>query len=1130
MPHLDHRFLAVIQELEGDLLLGEPLFFPELSCLARSRIKLAATLRRRVSEAAAELDPGDLYCRRLVGAPQTGSIDVTLEPLRNDPTWRNTVRLRFDYVWWRHGTEAVLAYFPALGIEVLVGAGESPSVELSRQVHCALVRLRVTQSLRRLVWLQQVRRVSIETLSVSVKVRSPKQRAVKREAADQTAASVLRSVATDLCRRELSPAFEVEHTLTRLADALGAKRPTSVLLVGSSGVGKTAAVHEFVRRRREFELGGTPFWSTSGSRLVAGMSGFGMWQQRCQNLVREASKSKAIVHIDNLVELMDVGKHVGNQQGIASFLRPHLNRGELVAIAECTPEQLPLIEREDPLLLDVFQQVHVEEPSPEVALSILLSFVGRESQGRTVEFGSLETLDRLHRRYATYSAFPGRPLRFLRNLLEDRTTLENRSDASPGERHRTIRPADVTAAFSRETGLPQFLLDEAAELRLAETRRWFASRVLGQTQPVDLVVELLATIKAGLSRPGRPIASFLFVGPTGVGKTEMAKALSEFMYSDPGRLVRFDMSEYADRGALDRLIGGSYSCRGLLTDRVRQQPFTVVLLDEFEKAHPAFFDLLLQVLGEGRLTDGAGRVADFSNSIVIMTSNLGAETFGRGTVGFNAGDLVATGAEQHFERQVRAFVRPEFYNRIDRIVPFAPLDLATIKSVARRELANIRSREGIRFRHLTLDVGEEAMQFLAVQGYEPRYGARPLKRALEQRLVTPLAHRLSSYEHSLPISAEATLRDGQIALDVRVHTAARAANRPPSGDAPNDGLLALSENVTALRRMTQALTGSSKLKTLENELYRMEQLLRHLEERRGAAHRIHRYGPEVLRMQQVSRLLDRARSLASGVEEIEDELLFAIYSLDSRPGDSRPGSTSADRPDLGELRERHALATADLDQLLLDLHLLDNEGGGRVTLAFFSRRVEWMLELAQAYVDVARGRGWTLTVYSLRVARADRKPVATFRLKHRPTGPDEPVSIIADAFRHSAPEELFGTPPDDLLGVGVEIQGPLAIPLLSGEVGLHERNETSEEYCVLEAFSGMMFGYEPPPGIDRVRFFSGQLPTTYALRRRYRFREERVEDMALDTTFPVIRGRLGPVIARAIDLHFRQNLLAILDL
>src|SRR5437764_824223 len=216
----------------------------------------------------------------------------------------------------------------------------------------------------------------------------------------------------------------------------------------------------------------------------------------------------------------------------------------------------------------------------------------------------------------------------------------------------------------------------------------------------------------------------------------MAKALAEFRFGSPQRLTRFDMSEYGDPVAVRRLVGTAFGSEGLLTAKVREQPFSVVLLDEFEKAHPAFFDLMLQVLGEGRLTDAAGRVADFSNAVVIMTSNLGAASFQQAPFGLGAGQPRDQGA--HFLEEVRDFLRPELFNRIDRVVPFSGLGPDIILQIARREIELIKNRDGVRLREVELEISDAVVEFLATKGFDSLYGARPLKRAIERQLLTPL--------------------------------------------------------------------------------------------------------------------------------------------------------------------------------------------------------------------------------------------------------------------------------------------------------------------------------------------------------------------------------------------------------
>src|SRR5262249_53800561 len=230
---------------------------------------------------------------------------------------------------------------------------------------------RKMMKLDELVRLQRCRQLEIVPLSFKVRLPTPRQRALDEEEERQRKKSVLKEVGVDLTEQHLDEAYEVQDLLPRLAEVLTGRNPRSVLLVGPSGVGKTAVVHELVRRRRDFGLGHTPFWATSGARLVAGMSGFGMWQERCQNLWREASKAKAVLHMGNLLELVEVGKSEHHSQGIASFLRPYLGRGDLLVLVECTPEQLPVLERQDPHLLRVFTEIRVEEPSRQRGQAIL---------------------------------------------------------------------------------------------------------------------------------------------------------------------------------------------------------------------------------------------------------------------------------------------------------------------------------------------------------------------------------------------------------------------------------------------------------------------------------------------------------------------------------------------------------------------------------------------------------------------------------------------------------------------------------------------------------------------------------------------------------------------------------------
>ena len=1090
MPTLDFRYLTLVRALEDDLLLAEPLFFPALSTLDDDRARLVRALGERVRATVEGLPAGDVYRRRPAGDPGTAEIEVELAPPRATVGWREPVTLTFHYVHWEHGDEAHVAFVPALGIEAVAASARGLETRLPGDILAALFRRGAAKSLRELVELQRTRGVDVVESRATVKVRSPREEREEAGARDEPE-SVLAKVATDLGDASPPRAFEVSKPVARLAEALSGERRPSVLLVGPSGAGKTAVVHELVRRRQGHGLGRTPFWSTTGARIVAGATGFGMWQERCHRLVGEASKAGAVLHVESLVELIGVGRSAGNEQGVAAFLRPSIERGDLQVIAECAPEQLAVVEREEPQLLAALQRIEIAAPDRREACAILRGAAGAAgpAHGRRepITDEAVETIDRLHRRFATYSALPGRPLRFLKNLLADRA-----GGAATGK--------DVVAAFAAETGLPRFLLDGDRPLRLDETREFFSRRVMGQPRAVDLVVDVLATVKAGLSPPGRPVSSMLFIGPTGVGKTETAKALAEFMYRSPARMIRIDMSEYVDRPAVDRLIGGSLASEGLLTAKIREQPFSVVLLDEFEKAHPSFFDLLLQVLGEGRLTDGAGRVADFGNAIVLMTSNLGVDSFGRSSPGFRpAGDRLRP-AERHFTDRVREFVRPELFNRIDRIVPFAPLDRATIRAIARRELDKVRSRDGIRHRRISVDVDPAVVDFLADRGYEPRYGARPLQRAIDRRLATRLAECVNRYDADLPIAARVELVDGDVAVSAR---ARRDEERAAGGAGASARDVASA--VTRARRRVQLLDVSAFMQDVRNELHRLRDGLARLkwrkqrnrgwlDERRAAE--ADRTAARVERLQACAK---DAKALMERAVRLEDDALSAFHA-------GRPLDTGAVRESLQALEDRRRrLAMAAL--------LESDPVPERITLVLSGEDRQQVAGLAAAYLGVMRRREGRPTLDELHRHPPPPGAVALSAFRQKPAD-DQTGIVYARPVRHAA--RFLASPPEKLLGVALSVTGQLFNQLLRGEKGRHVFREKGvlDRDCRVDVVDGGEVDDFLPPFTFGRRAATKRLET----RRIYDFSDECVFEPALKKRFAFDRkGSIDDAVSDAVD-------------
>ncbi|HUH05442.1 MAG TPA: AAA family ATPase [Kofleriaceae bacterium] len=535
--------------------------------------------------------------------------------------------------------------------------------------------------------------------------------------------------------REHPPAPVVgrERELAELDALLGQRTRASVVVVGDEAAGKSALVRAWLAPRARTRL----VYATSVSELVAGMSGFGEWQERVEAVLEAAELVDAVLYFEHLGELLQERPAQGGVD-IAGVMRRYVIENRVRVVGELTPQGFQAAERSHVSLLGACSTVRVAPLDHAGTVAAVQAHIthwpATDPDGAPVEPEVAEPLVELAGRYMPYRAFPGAAVRFLEEL---RATREGVRDAEG--RPQPITRTDCFAAFSLTTGIPELLLREDRALDVDALIGAFRRRMIGQDEAVRRVAETVCLVKARLQPGTKPLATFLFVGPTGVGKTELARTVANYLFGAPERMVRFDMSEYTDALAADRLIRGTERQDGLLTGRVREQPFCVVLLDEIEKAHHAVLDLLLQVCGEGRLTDARGRTTYFHNAIVIMTSNLGV-AHRRETIGIGA----PAGSEQgHYERAVREAFRPEMVNRLDRVVAFRALTPDEVGQVTAIALEQLADRRGLQENGILLEVTEEARAVLARGGYSETYGVRALRRHLDRALITPLAHELA---------------------------------------------------------------------------------------------------------------------------------------------------------------------------------------------------------------------------------------------------------------------------------------------------------------------------------------------------------------------------------------------------
>ncbi len=543
----------------------------------------------------------------------------------------------------------------------------------------------------------------------------------------------------------LDHAFLRDDTVDLLLDHYcEANTGRSVLLVGPAGSGKTSIVHEFVRRLAASSNDVTVL-ETNTSELMTGTRYLGEWETKLKDMTDAILRhpTPVVVYMKNPNDLLGAGAHSKSDESFADFFKPYLERGDLRMLAETTPDMLKGGLSRDPGFLRLFQQIRVEKMSrtdtTEVLEKRLPHLQGRGKRPVQADWQTLEHITDLARSFYTRSDAPGRACDLMDAVVEHIGREQHK--LLPPEAPLKIQIPDVPRALAKTTGIDLTLLDDELMLDLDAWSAWFSERLVAQQASINAIVDRVALVKAGLRDPDKPLGTMFLVGPTGVGKTYFARLVAERLFGDADRMVRFDLSEFQGRYAVDKLVGVPHDRdrEGLLTEAIHQQPYCVLLLDEFEKADAEVHHLFLQVLDEGRLTDARGKTADFRQALILMTSNLGASRMGTTPVGFGGKDSSLDG---HIRSKMDEVFQPEFINRLDNVVVFQPLDETAIRRLVDLEVAKLAERRGFRRHQLSLVLSDAAAEYLATEGFSARFGARELKRVIETQLLTHLSRVL----------------------------------------------------------------------------------------------------------------------------------------------------------------------------------------------------------------------------------------------------------------------------------------------------------------------------------------------------------------------------------------------------
>lgn len=559
---------------------------------------------------------------------------------------------------------------------------------------------------------------------------------VKEEDTRSAAEKYCKDITYLALQGKLDPVFNRDNEIERIIQILSRRTKNNPILIGEPGVGKSAVLDGLAQVITSGSVPdsvyGTRILSLDLPGLIAGTRYRGDFEERLKNVMDEVTRdNKTILFIDEIHNIVGAGATADGNMDAGEILKPVLARGSLRVIGTTTAEEYTRYIEKDPALERRFQPVMIEEPSEEDAVKILYGIRNRYENHHKVKITdkAVEAAVKLSKRYITERFLPDKAI----DLMDEAASRVALASSSQSVKNAMVTEEDIAAVTAQWTKIPVEKLTEDESMHLLDLEKDLEKRVIGQRRAVNAVSRCIRRNRAGLKDPKRPIGSFIFAGATGVGKTELAKALAEVLFGDENRLIRVDMSEYMDKNSVSKFIGAppgysGYDQNNNLTEKIRKRPYSVVLLDEVEKADADIFNILLQILDEGRITDSKGRLIDFKNTVIIMTTNLGADFADREY------------EREDIEEKLRRFFSPDFLNRVDDIILFERLTMKDVQMITCLLTESLSKR--LRNENIELRFTPAAIQLIAEKGYSDKYGARHIKRILQKEIEDVLSEKI----------------------------------------------------------------------------------------------------------------------------------------------------------------------------------------------------------------------------------------------------------------------------------------------------------------------------------------------------------------------------------------------------